>query len=64
MTSDGRRWAFLIGIVIAFALPKRVEQLHDRCTTYRTGPFGFYLIGQAFGRDDLGFAYTTGEDCR
>ena len=63
MTYSGRRWAFLFGVLLAFALPKRVEGREaGRCTPYVTEPFGFYLLGQVFG--DLGISYTRVEDCR
>ena len=64
MTSSGRRWAFLLGLVIAFALPKRVEHATiARCTRYEVEPFGFYLIERAVGRG-VGFAYESGDECR
>jgi hypothetical protein len=74
MTSSGRRWAFLIGVVIAFALPKRIEcgfpdarcaRIVDReqCTMYEIEPWGFYLIEKLAGRN-VGFAYTRAEECR
>ena len=75
MTTSGRRWAFLIGVLIAFAIPKRVEcgfpggtcahagPNHALCTDYEVEPWGFYLIENVVGRD-VGFAYTSGEDCK
>ncbi|MDB4959572.1 MAG: hypothetical protein JWO36_7141 [Myxococcales bacterium] len=75
MTSSGRRWAFLFGLVVAFALPKKVEcgyagntcqhtnGLREQCTDYEVEPWGFSLIEQLVGRD-VGFAYSSGEDCR
>lgn len=75
MTSSGMRWAFLFGFLLAIALPKRVpcgvpgaECTHQgkwrtMCTPYELEPFGFYLLEVAFRRD-IGFAYSTGEDCR
>jgi hypothetical protein len=76
MTTRGRRIALAIGIGIAFALPKRVEcgypggtcqhagSRHGQlCTPYEIEPWGLYLIESAMGRD-VGFAYTSGEDCR
>jgi hypothetical protein len=74
MTSDGRRLAFLIGVLIACALPKRVEcefpgnecahQVgHDQCTDYEVEPWLFYGLEHLFGRD-IGFAYSHGVDCR
>jgi len=74
MTSSGRRIAFLIGVLIAFMLPKRVEcgypgaaacgRVVDgrRCTGYQVEPWGFYLI-EVLARTNVGFAYETGEDC-
>jgi hypothetical protein len=76
MTYNGRRWAALFGVLIAFALPKHVEcgypdgsgcQVEGKwrrmCTPYEVEPFGFFLLELAFKRD-IGFAYTSGEDCR
>ena len=73
MTSSGRRWAFLIGIVVAFALPKHVEcgvpdgectQIIDRqeCAAYEVEPWGFSLLERVFKRD-IGFAYSHGIEC-
>ena len=66
--------AFLIAVLIAFALPKRVECGYpggmcthvlgkEHCTTYELEPWGFYWLEKLFKRD-IGFAYKTGEDCR
>ena len=75
MTSNGRRIAFLIGIVIAFMLPKKVECGYSgatgcgtfidgrRCTPYDIEPWGFSLIEHLAGTN-VGFAYSSGEDCR
>lgn len=74
MTSNGRRVAFLIGVIIAFMLPKRVDcgypdgkcahvVGHDECTPYEIEPWGFYLIEKLAGRD-VGFAYSHDEECR
>lgn len=75
MTSRGRLIAFLIGVTIAFALPKRVECGYpsaghcerfvdgERCTAYQIEPWGFYLLEHVF-RINVGFAYETSEDCR
>ena len=75
MTSRGKRLAFLFGLVIAFELPKHVECGHPggecshpstfyrSCTSYEVEPFGFYLIEKLVG-SDVGFAYSTGEECR
>jgi hypothetical protein len=73
MTSSGRRLAFLFGVLIAFALPKRVECGYPGATCSRLGegttcgryevePWGFYLIEYVVGRD-VGFAYSSGDDC-
>ncbi|HEU0030587.1 MAG TPA: hypothetical protein VFQ53_08140 [Kofleriaceae bacterium] len=75
MSTRGRRWAFVFGVLIALALPKHVEcgvpdasctytgSFHTQCTSYEVEPFGFYLLEKLFDRD-VGFAYTTGESCR
>ena len=73
MTSNGRRIAGLIGLVIALALPKRVEcgypggtceriVDHRACHAYEIEPLGFYLLENVFDRD-IGFAYSSGDDC-
>ncbi len=73
MTSGGRRVAFFLGIVIAFAIPKRVECGYPgakcavegsgkTCAPYEIEPWGFYLIEYVAGRN-IGFAYSTGDDC-
>ncbi len=73
MTSNGRMIAFVLGVLIAFALPKRVEcgypggsceriVDHRACRPYEVEPFGFYLLENVFGRD-IGFAYSSGDDC-
>lgn len=76
MTSSGMRWAFLFGVIMALALPKQVDcgyagapdcreqgRWRMMCTAYEVEPFGFYLLELAFKRD-IGFAYSSGEDCR
>jgi hypothetical protein len=76
MTTRGRRIAFTIGAMIAFALPKRVDcgypegrcehagaHRGELCTPYEVEPWGLYLIELALDRD-VGFAYTSGDDCR
>jgi hypothetical protein len=74
MTSSGRRLAFLVAVLIAFALPKRVEcgfpdqecahrVGHEKCTPYEIEPWVFYGLEHLFHRD-VGFAYSSGEDCR
>ena len=73
MSSSGRRWAFLIGIVLAFAIPKRVDcgypgavcmrvDAGKTCGDYELEPWGFYLVEYVIGRD-VGFAYSAGDDC-
>lgn len=71
MTTSGMRWMFLFGFLLAFALPKHVPCGYPggepcqraMCTPYEVEPFGFYLLERAFQRD-IGFAYSSGEDCR
>jgi hypothetical protein len=74
MTSRGKLIAFLIGVTIAFMLPKRItcglgsngcKHILNRgdCEAYEVEPFGFYLLEQVV-RTDLGFAYETGDTCR
>jgi hypothetical protein len=73
MSSNGRRIAGLIGVLIAIALPKRVECRYpgatcDRivegrsCRSYEIEPFGFFLLENVFNRN-IGFAYSSGDDC-
>ena len=76
MTSSGRQWALVFGLVIAFALPKKVEcgypgghcqhtgrQRREVCTSYEVEPWGFYLLEHVFDRN-VGFAYSSEDDCR
>lgn len=75
MSTTGRRWAALFAIVFVLALPKHVEcgypggectvpgGYRQSCTHYELEPFGFYLIELLASRD-VGFAYSSGEDCR
>jgi len=74
MTSRGRLIAALIGVAIAFMLPKRIgcglgsngcKRIVNRgdCEAYEVEPFGFYLLESVF-RTDLGFAYEIGDNCR
>jgi len=75
MTTSGRRWAALFGLVLAFMLPKRVECGYpdghcsvpgrfkgELCTPYEIEPFGFYLI-ESDDHRDVGFAYSSDSDC-
>lgn len=77
MTSNGRRLAFFVGLLVALALPKRVDcgfsgaptchvPGHFRgevCTPYEIEPWGFSLLEDVFHRP-VGFAYEHDEDCR
>ncbi|MEO8702218.1 MAG: hypothetical protein ABI867_19395 [Kofleriaceae bacterium] len=74
LSSSGKRIAFLIALLVVFALPKRVEcfypgdechhATHGRpCVTYELEPFGFYLI-ELVAKTDVGFGYSTTEECR
>lgn len=76
LSSSGKRWAALFGIVLAFSLPKKVEcgfpggecarpgrWQRDVCRSYELEPFGLYLI-ELWAKRDVGFAYTSGETCR
>jgi hypothetical protein len=70
MSSGGKRIAFLIGVLVAFALPKQVRCGYPGkvcgqtgCGYYEVEPWGFYLIEYVVGRN-VGFAYSTGDDCR
>jgi hypothetical protein len=74
MTSRGKLIAGLIGIAIAFMLPKRIEcgfgatgckRIGGRagCSFYEVEPFGFFLLEQLF-RTDIGFAYEQDDTCR
>jgi len=66
--------AFCLAVVIAFALPKRVEcgfpgndctrfANHEQCVGYEVEPLVFSWLEHLFKRD-VGFAYSSGEDCR
>lgn len=75
MTASGKQLAALIGIAIAFALPKHVEcgypggdcgregAFHRWCRSYELEPLGFWVI-ELIAKQDVGFAYSSGEDCR
>ena len=76
MSYNGRRIAFVIAVLFAFALPKRVEcgypgarscqtqgKWREMCTAYEMEPLAFYLLELVFDRD-IGFAYSSGQDCR
>jgi len=75
MSTRGTRIAFLFAVAIAFLLPKwvacghpggscgRAGRWRTTCTDYEIEPLGFYAIELLVGRD-VGFAYSSGEDCR
>ena len=75
MSTRGTRIALAIAVVIALLLPKRVDcgypgatcghagRWRTTCTDYEIEPMGFYVIELALARD-VGFAYSSGEDCR
>ena len=75
MTTRGTRIALATAVLIALALPKRVEcgypgatcshagKWRTTCTSYEIEPFGFYLI-ELVAHRDVGFAYQTADDCR
>lgn len=75
MTSNGRRIAFLIAVMIVFFMPKKVdchypgalacsplEGISRRaCTPYDVEPFGFFLI-EHLASGNVGFVYSR-ETC-
>ena len=75
MSTRGTHIAILIALAIAFLLPRRVScgypgatcshpgRWRTSCTAFEIEPLGFYVIELAVGRD-VGFAYSTGDDCR
>lgn len=75
MTTRGRQIAFAIAVVAALALPRRVDcgypggicghagKWRTTCTPYEVEPLAFYLI-ELVAHRDVGFAYTSGDDCR
>lgn len=75
MTSNGKRWAALFGILLALSLPKSVEcgypggECHtwgpmkkSVCQFEELEPLGFYLIERVMHRN-VGFAYSTTTKC-
>jgi hypothetical protein len=75
MSTRGTRIAFVIAIVLVGLLPKRTEcsypgatcghagRWRTTCTDFEIEPLGLYLLELVVKRD-VGFAYSTGEDCR
>jgi hypothetical protein len=75
MTTRGTQLAFLFAVLIAFALPKRVEcsypgqtcghtgRHRDTCASFEIEPLGFYLI-ELVAHRDVGFAYQSDDECR
>jgi hypothetical protein len=75
MTTRGMRIAFAIGVLMVLALPKQVEcgypgatchragRWRMTCTEYQIEPLAFFMM-ELVAQRDVGFAYTTGEDCR
>lgn len=76
MTTRGKQLALLFAALIVFAVPKKVEcgypdageckhkaSFNRTCTSWELEPFGFFLI-EKLAKSDVGFAYSSGEDCR
>ncbi|MBX3156664.1 MAG: hypothetical protein KF773_11730 [Deltaproteobacteria bacterium] len=74
MSARGRHVAAIIAILIVLFLPKRVECTHGErcsrtipggrtCSAYEIEPLMFYALERLLDRD-IGFAYSSGEDCR
>jgi hypothetical protein len=75
MTTRGTRAAFAFAVLIALALPKRVEcsypgeacghagKYRMTCTSFEIEPLGFYLVELVANRD-VGFAYQRDDECR
>jgi hypothetical protein len=75
MSTRGTRIAFVCAVILVFLLPKRVEcgypgatcghagRWRTTCTSFEVEPFGFYVI-ELIAERDVGFAYSTGDDCR
>jgi len=75
MSTRGTRLAFAFAIAVAFLLPKRVDcrypgatcghagRWRTTCTDFEIEPLGFYVI-ELVAHRDVGFAYSTGDECR
>ena len=75
LSSRGKRITFAFALAVVFALPKRVEcgypggsckhpgTFNRVCTSSELDPWGIYLI-ELLAKTDVGFAYSTTEDCR
>jgi hypothetical protein len=75
MTSRGKRITLLFAALVALAIPikavcgypgakcGRAAPFKMSCKSYELEPLAFYLLEKALDRD-VGFAYTSGEDCR
>jgi hypothetical protein len=74
MSARGRHIAAVIAILIVLFLPKRVECTYGErcahkdsrgrtCTSHEVEPLMFFVLERAFDRD-IGFAYSSGEECR
>ena len=75
MTTRGTRISLVFAALVVFFLPKRVEcgypgascghagKWRTICTSFEIEPLGFYALELVAGRD-VGFAYSSEEDCR
>jgi hypothetical protein len=69
MTSRGRMIAGLVALLVACALPKRVERGHHPgasknavCTSYEVQPLVIYGLESALSTR-IAFHYEAGDDC-
>jgi len=75
MTSRGKLITLLVAALVAFALPikavcgypgahcGRTGAFKLTCKYYELEPLAFYLLEKLLDRD-VGFAYSSGEECR
>lgn len=75
MTSRGKRIAGVLALMILFFLPKHVPcgypdgqcghqgVLRLQCKPYEVEPLGLFAL-EKLAKRDIGFAYSSGEDCR